>query len=183
MMISPGRFVIFVKFWFFGLGGKRSKHNPKWKIDITSVTRRISGSIWSSVAYDHYFWYTCVKFFLVYIFFFIFSKFWFFRLSCRLWHQKSKIVWQSHASSWISEAIDVWKVTCHPPSRHVVVCNDYSFKNTIVTRRYTNYKLKLKQASKEYQKGFHHKKQERLAKMCFTFILQFHKFRNDFKHL
>ena len=137
-MISPGPCFIFIRFWFFGLGGKRSKHNPKWKIDITSVTCRISGSIWSSVAYDLYFWYTCVKFFLVH-FFFIFSKLGFFRLSWRLWDQKSKIVQQSHASSWISEAIDVWKVACHPPSRHVVVCDGYSFTNTIVTQRYTNF--------------------------------------------
>ena len=50
----------------------------------------------------------------------------------RLCHKKNKGVQQSHTLSRISEAIDVWKVVRHPPSRHVVACDDYSFKNTIV---------------------------------------------------
>ena len=45
----------------------------------------------------------------------------------RLWHIKNKSVRQSHASSRNSEAIDVRKVTRHPPSRGVVACDDYSF--------------------------------------------------------
>ena len=45
----------------------------------------------------------------------------------RFRHMKDKSVRQSHASSRNSEAIDVWKITRHPPSRRVVVCDDYSF--------------------------------------------------------
>ena len=45
----------------------------------------------------------------------------------RLQHIKNKGVRQSHTSSRNSEAIDMWKDACHPPSRCVVVCNDYSF--------------------------------------------------------
>ena len=45
----------------------------------------------------------------------------------RLRHIKNKGVWQSQPSSRNSEAIDVWKVPRHPPSRRVVACNDYSF--------------------------------------------------------
>ena len=107
----------------------------------------------------------------------------------RLQHKKKKGVQQSHASSRNSEAIDVWKVACHPPSRRVVACDDYSFKNTIVFFLlqwdvWTIIKLKLKHASKEYQKEFHRKKkQERLAKIFFPFMSRFHKVRNDLKHL
>ena len=56
----------------------------------------------------------------------------------RLQHMKNKDVWlsfgiwktgvwQLHASSWNSEAIDRWKVACHPPSRCVMVCDDHPF--------------------------------------------------------
>ena len=45
----------------------------------------------------------------------------------KLWHMKNKGVWQSHASSRNSEAINVWTVERHPPSRRVVACDDYSF--------------------------------------------------------
>ena len=45
MIISPGVFFIFAKFWFFGLlGCKRSKNGPKWQ-KILSVVLRISGTI------------------------------------------------------------------------------------------------------------------------------------------
>ena len=45
-------------------------------------------------------------------------------------------------------------------------------------------KLKLKQVSNEYYKEFHCKKiQERLAKMFFTFVSQFHRIRGDLKRL
>ena len=107
----------------------------------------------------------------------------------RLWHKKNKGVRQSHASSRYSEAIDVWKVARHPPSRRVVACDDYSFKKTIVFFLlqwdvWTIIKLKLKQASKESQKEFHRKKiRERLAKMFFTFMSHFHKVREDLKRL
>ena len=105
----------------------------------------------------------------------------------RLRHKKNKGVRQSHASSRNSEAIDVWKVARHLPNRRVVVCDDYSFKSTIVFILLqwdvrTIIKLKLKQASKEYQKEFHRKKiRERLAKMFFTFISRFHKVHDDLK--
>ena len=45
----------------------------------------------------------------------------------RLWHIKNKGVQQLHTLSQNSEAIDVWKIACHPPSRHMVAYNDYSF--------------------------------------------------------
>ena len=45
----------------------------------------------------------------------------------RLWHMKNKSVWQSHSLSQKSEAIDVWKIARHPPSRRMVACHDYSF--------------------------------------------------------
>ena len=73
----------------------------------------------------------------------------------RLQHKQNKGVRQSHALSQNSEAIDMWKVSCHPPSRHVEACDDYTFKNAIVFfllqwHVWTIIKLKLKQASKEY---------------------------------
>ena len=41
---------------------------------------------------------------------------------------ENKSVQQSHSSSpQNSEAIDVWKVARHPPSRRVVVCDNYFF--------------------------------------------------------
>ena len=45
----------------------------------------------------------------------------------RLRHMKNKSLRQSHASSLNSEAIDVWKVARHQPSRRVVACDDYYF--------------------------------------------------------
>ena len=41
--------------------------------------------------------------------------------------RKNKGVGRLHASSRNSETIDVWKVARHPPSTHVVACDDYSF--------------------------------------------------------
>ena len=35
----------------------------------------------------------------------------------RFWHMKNKSLQQLHASSQNLEAIDIWKVACHPPSR------------------------------------------------------------------
>ena len=71
---------------------------------------------------------------------------------------KNKDVQKSNALSRNSEAIDVRKVACHPPSRHEVVCNNYFFKNTIVffLLQYdvqTITKLKLKQASRNSRKS------------------------------
>ena len=45
MIISPGGFSIFTKFWFFGLlRGKKAKNSPKWQ-KILSVVLHISGTI------------------------------------------------------------------------------------------------------------------------------------------
>ena len=58
-------------------------------------------------------------------------------------------------SSLNSEAIDMWKVTRHPQSRHVVACNDNLFWNITVFFLLewdvrTIIKSKLKQVSKEF---------------------------------
>ena len=89
-------------------------------------------------------------------------------LDQRLRHKKIKGLRQSHTSSRNSEAIDMWKVARHPPSRRVVACDDYSFKKAIVFFLLqwdvrTIIKLKLKHASKEYQNKFHRKKNTRKA--------------------
>ena len=89
----------------------------------------------------------------------------------RLRHKKNKGVRPSHASSRNSEAIDVWKVARHPPSRRVVACDDYSFKNAIVffllqCNVRTVIKLKLEHSSKEYQ-SFTAKKHEKGWPKCF----------------
>ena len=73
----------------------------------------------------------------------------------RLWHMKNKGVQQLHASSLNSKAIDMWKVTRHPQSRHVVACNDNLFWNITVFFLLewdvrTIIKSKLKQVSKEF---------------------------------
>ena len=54
-------------------------------------------------------------------------SFWYSFLSVRLPHMKNKGVRQSRASSRNSEATDVWKVACHPPSRRVLTCSNYFF--------------------------------------------------------
>ena len=51
MIISPGCFFIFSKFWFSGLlEGKRAKNSPKWQ-KIMSVTLDISGTIHHMISY------------------------------------------------------------------------------------------------------------------------------------
>ena len=40
---------------------------------------------------------------------------------------ENKGVRQSHASSWNSEAIDMWKVACHSPSSRALACDNYFF--------------------------------------------------------
>ena len=102
----------------------------------------------------------------------------------RLWHIKNKGVRQSHASSRNSEAINVWKVTCHPPSRLALTCDDYSFHSflSFTMTSKSIIKLKLKQASKKLQKELHREKiRARLAKLFFTFASRFHKVRGDLK--
>ena len=65
---------------------------------------------------------------------------------------KNKGVQQSHASSRNSEAIEVWKVTCNPPSGRVVAWMIIPFRTIVffLLQRevQTIIKLKLKQASK-----------------------------------
>ena len=48
-------------------------------------------------------------------------------IQVRLQHMKNKVTPQSHVLPQNSEAIDVRKVAHHPPSRCVVVCNDYPY--------------------------------------------------------
>ena len=99
----------------------------------------------------------------------------------RLRHKKNKGVRQSHASSRNSKAIDVWKVTCHPPNRRVDACDEYSFKNTILfilLQWDVQTIIKLKSKRDETKKI-----RERLAKMFFSFIVRFHKVRDDLKRL
>ena len=59
MIISPGVFFMFSKFWYSGLllggGGGTAKNAPKWK-KILSVVLHISGTI-----HDRHLCYTCVK--------------------------------------------------------------------------------------------------------------------------
>ena len=61
MMISPELFFIFWKFWFFGLlesgGIKGQQNSPKRKTDYICHVPYLRNSI----EYDHYFWYTCAK--------------------------------------------------------------------------------------------------------------------------
>ena len=53
---------------------KVQKSSPKWKIKITSVLCHISRTI---LAYDHDFWYTCVKWWYLQAFFSVFKYFYF----------------------------------------------------------------------------------------------------------
>ena len=166
-MISPDTFFVFSKSWFSGLlgagrRGKKAKNGPKWQKNLSnSISQELPHMI---VAFG---------------------------AQHGLQHVKNKGVRQSHALSQNSEALDMWKVVRHPPSRYLVACNDYSFYNTIVLfflqqwDSQTIVKLKLKQASKEFfSKEFHHEKMwARLAEMLFTFISQFHKVHSDLKSL
>ena len=102
---------------------------------------------------------------------------------------KNKGMWQSDALSQNSEAIGMWKVACHPPSRDVGACDNYSFQNTIVFFLLqclvrTIIKLNLKQVSKEFYEEFQCKKiQKKLVKIIFMFVLQFYKVCRDLKRL
>ena len=76
-MISPSIFFIFSKFWFFRLlGGKRAKNSPKWEITITSVMHHVSGTGHHLIIIFG----TRMQNDDVQVFFFIFSKLWFFGL-------------------------------------------------------------------------------------------------------
>ena len=57
-MISPGVFLHFCKFWFFGLlGGLKGKKCPKMKNNYICHASYLK----NGVAYGHDFWYACVK--------------------------------------------------------------------------------------------------------------------------
>ena len=58
--ISRFLFHFFKNFDFLGCyGGKRAKNNPKRKITITSICH--AAYLRNGIAYDHDFWYACVK--------------------------------------------------------------------------------------------------------------------------
>ena len=159
-MISPDTFFIFSKSWFSGLLGGGVKRQKIVQNDKKNLSNSISQELPHMIVA--------------------------FGVQHRLQHVKNKGVRQSHALSQNSEALDMWKVVCHPPSRYLVACNDYSFYNTIFLfllqqwDSQTIIKLKLKQASKE----FHHGKMwARLVEMLFTFLSQFHKVHSDLKCL
>ena len=70
-------FFIFLKFWFLGCyGGKRAKISPKWKNNYIGHTPYLR----NSMAFNHNFWYTFVKWYLQVIFYF-FTFFWSFHFS------------------------------------------------------------------------------------------------------
>ena len=74
MIISPGLFFIFSKFWFLGLlGGKRAKSDPNWQkiLSVDSISQE-PYIIWLS------FMVHICKMIISSGTFFIFSKFWFF---------------------------------------------------------------------------------------------------------
>ena len=69
---------IFLIFSFLGLlGGWKDKKQLKKK---NNNYIRHTPYLRNSIAYDHDFWYTCVKWWYLQVLFFIFSKFWFFGL-------------------------------------------------------------------------------------------------------
>ena len=86
MMISPGVFFIFVKFWFFGLlGGKKGKKWPKIKNKYICHMPYLR----NSTAYDHAFCYTIVKWWYLQV---VFSFFFFFILIFQAVREVKKIV-------------------------------------------------------------------------------------------
>ena len=71
-------FFTFSKFCFLGCyGGKRVKNSPEWKITMRCYVPYLR----SSIAHDHYFWCTCVKWWYLQVFFSGFQNFDF--LSCK----------------------------------------------------------------------------------------------------
>ena len=60
IMIFPGIFFIFLKFWFFGLlESQRAKTGPWWQTNSVCYTSYLRNHI----SHDCHLWYTCVKFF------------------------------------------------------------------------------------------------------------------------
>ena len=100
-MISPGIFFIFFfNFKFLGCWlGQRTKNDPTLQ-KVLSVALHISGTIHHMNVIDSL-WYTCVKLYLQ-AFFFIFSKFWFYRL-----------FWQVRGQKMIQNDKKILPVTLH----------------------------------------------------------------------
>ena len=70
-------FFIFWKFWFFGLlVWNKGKKWPKMTKNYICCTLYLR----NHTSYECHLWYTCVKWWYLQVFFFIFWKFWFFRL-------------------------------------------------------------------------------------------------------
>ena len=82
-----GFFCWFFRNFDFLCWGKKAKNCLKWKTAITSVMRHIS----RKVAYNHDFWYTCVKWWYLQEFFFFFHFFfWNFHFSICLECKRAK---------------------------------------------------------------------------------------------
>ena len=106
-MISPGNFFIFFEifiFWGVRGGGKRAKNSHKMKnnncICHTTYLR-------NSIAYDHVFWSTCVKWWYFQAFFKFFWKLLIFR-AVTGWEERSKRA--KNSPKW---KITITSVTCH----------------------------------------------------------------------
>ena len=75
MIISPVVFFIFSKYWFLGLlRGKKGKERS----EMTKNFVRCTPYLRNHTSYGCHLWYTYVKWQYVLVFFFIFSKFWFY---------------------------------------------------------------------------------------------------------
>ena len=67
MIISPGVFSFFSKFWFFRLlGSKRPKNGPKWQKNSVCCTPYLK----NHTSFDYHLWYTFVKWWYLQVFFF-----------------------------------------------------------------------------------------------------------------
>ena len=78
MMISPGIFLIFFLNLIFQANRevKGQKIAQKWEINNNYICYVLY--LRNSIAYNHEFWYSCVKWWYLQGFFFSFSKYWFF---------------------------------------------------------------------------------------------------------
>ena len=120
MMMSLGVFFIFWKFLFLGLlGGKRAKNSPKWKNNYVCHMPHLR----KSIAYDHDFWYTVVKWWYLQAFFFHFP---FIGLLGEVKWQKtvqndktfclSCCICQEQYIIWLSFMVQMWKMIISPGS-------------------------------------------------------------------
>ena len=104
-MISPGIFSYFLILIFWAVRGIKGQKKPKMKSNnyICHVPY-----LRNSIAYDHDFWYTCVKWWYLWVFFFHFFKIWFFELLGGK-RAKNDTKWQKCLSHSISqEAYIIW---------------------------------------------------------------------------